>query len=257
MNIFDLTPVEKIENIYVKRDDLFEYANCNGGKVRGALYIINKALQNGYTEFVSLGSRFSPQCEIISNICEQMNLKCHLFMPNSYKDTTVITNIKNNKNTVLIRDLKQGAYTNVLIARAEKFAQEHNYYFIKFGMEMPETIEILQEQVKNIPKDIKRIIVPVGSAMNFCSIINGLNKYNRNDIQVVGIQVGKDPLNVIKNYCPFFSYTKHKLIKAKPNYETQIEAYIGDLKLDPVYEAKCKEYLQDGDLFWVVGHRKF
>lgn len=255
MDLMDLTPIEKVGNLYLKREDKFEFAGCSGSKVRGALYIIQNALKLGFTEFVSVGSRFSPQCEIISNICEFLNLKCYLFMPNSSTDTTIITNIKNNKNTILIRDLKQGAYTNVLISRAKKFAAEHNYYFINFGMEMQETIDIIAEQVKNIPDNIKRIVIPVGSGMNFCAVANGLIKYHKEDIKIVGISVGKDPMPIIYKYFPMFNFMEHKIIKSNYKYEKLLKADIHGIILDPVYEAKCKEYLEDGDLFWVIGKR--
>lgn len=257
MTLNELTPIERVGNLWLKREDKFEFAGCNGSKVRGALYIIENAMKMGYKDFVSVGSRFSPQCEIISNICEFLNLKCYLFMPNAFKDTSVITNIKKNKNTTLIRDLKQGAFTNVLISRAEAYAKEHNYYFIKFGMDMPETIEILQEQVQNIPKNIKRIVIPVGSGINMSSILCGLEKYKRTDIEVLGIRVGKDPMPLINKYYPFIQFSKHKIIQSEYDYEKQIEAKIGDVILDPIYEAKCFKYIQPGDLFWIVGHRRF
>ena len=256
MNLLKLTPIEKVDNIYLKREDKFEFAGCSGSKVRSALYIIEKAMKLGYKDFVSVGSRFSPQCEIISSICEKLDLKCYLFMPDATKDTSIIKNIKNNKNTTLIRELKQGAYTNVLISRAKKYAQDNNYYFINFGMEMQETIDIIAEQVKNIPNNIKRIIIPIGSGMNFCAVANGLIKYNRFDIQIIGISVGKDPMPIIFKYFPMFNFTEHKIIRVDYKYDTGIKETIGGIILDPIYEAKCKEYLQDGDLFWIVGKRK-
>ena len=256
MTLNELTPIERVGNLWLKREDKFEFAGCNGSKVRGALYIIENAMKMGYKDFVSVGSRFSPQCEIISNICEFLNLKCYLFMPNAFKDTSIIQNIKNNKNTTLIRDLKQGAYTNVLIARAKKFADENNYYFINFGMDMPETIEIIQEQVRNIPKDVKRIVMPIGSGINFCSVVCGLKKYNRN-IKVLGVRVGRDPMKLINTYCPLFSFSEHQIIQSEYSYETQLNEKIGDIILDPIYESKCFKYLKDDDLFWIVGHRKY
>lgn len=256
MNLTELTPIEKVGNVYLKREDKFEFAGCNGSKVRGALYIIKKAIDLGYKDFVSVGSRFSPQCEIISNICEFLNLKCYLFMPNSYKDTSIIKNIKNNKNTTLVRDLKQGAYTNVLITRAKKFAAENNYYFINFGMELPETIDIIGEQVQNIPDNINRIIIPVGSGMNFCAVANGLLKYNKNNIKIIGISVGKDPMNTIYKYLPMFNFMNHQIIKSEYKYDKGVKADIDGIILDPIYEAKCISFLKDNDLFWIVGKRK-
>ena len=255
MDITDLTPVQEVNGIYLKREDLFEFAGCSGSKVRGALYIIQKAMEQGYTSFVSLGSRFSPQCEIISCICEEMNLKCHLFMPGSKEKTLVMEHIEMNKNTTLHYILK-GGYTNVLISRAKKFAEENGFYFINFGMEMEETIDIIGCQVENIPNYIKRVVMPIGSGMNFCAVVNGLERYHKDNVQVVGIYVGKDPMRTICKYTPMFNFKNHKVIKSEYRYEKELNETIGDVILDPIYEAKCKKYLCEGDLFWIVGRRK-
>lgn len=252
-----ITPVEKINGIYLKREDYFKFAGCNGSKVRSALYLILNAYYRGHTTFVSIGSRFSPQCEIISNICEALNLKCYLFMPNSNEDTTVLKNIHNNKNTTLIRELKQGAYTNVLVSRAKKFAELNGYYYIPFGMDCFENVCLTEKQVENLPNDIKRIVVAVGSGVNFCAIANGLIKNNKTNIELIGICVGKDPSKVINKYILFPNLLKYKLIMSQVPYEKAINLNFNNVELDPIYEAKCVQYLQPGDLFWIVGHRKF
>lgn len=186
-------------------------------------------------------------------------------MPNSFEDTSVIRNIKNNKNTTLIRELKNGAFNNVLISRAIKYTKEHSEcYYIPFGMEFKENIDITKHQVKNIPKEVKRIVVPVGSGMSFCSIATGLIENNMTNIELVGIQVGKDPMGVINKYLGFYlsplmknNYNlNYKIIKSKHHYEKEINVKIEDLELDPIYEAKCFEYLKENDLLWIVGKRK-
>lgn len=252
-----ITPIEKVNNIYLKREDYFIFAGCNGSKVRSALYLILKAVSNGFNTFVSIGSRFSPQCEIISNICEELGLTCYLFMPNSDDDTSVIRNINKNKNTRLIRELKQGAYTNVLISRAKKFAEEHGYYFIPFGMESFENIYITEKQVENIPKEIKRIVVAVGSGINFCAIANGLIKYDRTDIELLGVMIGKNPTKLINKYILFPNLLNYNLVESGLPYEKPLEISINNIELDPIYEAKCVQFLKPNDLFWIVGHRKF
>lgn len=263
--IKELTPVEKHGNIYVKRDDLFNIFGVCGGKARSCYQLILDGIEKGYKTFVTAGSRKSPQCELVSTICENLNVKCVLFMPNSKDTTSVLENIKKNKNTTLIRKYSNGSFNNVLISQATHFVAENkDSYYIPFGMEFTENIEITKQQVANIPKDIKRIIVPVGSGMSFCSIANGLLESNRLDIELVGIQVGKDPTHIFDKYLykcrnKLFSAKNklnYKIIKSKYPYEKEIKASIDDIELDPIYEAKCLKYLQDGDLFWIVGKRR-
>lgn len=263
INLEKLTPVERYENIYIKRDDLFNVFGVSGGKARSCYQLILDGISRGYKTFVTAGSRKSPQCELVSTICENLGVNCVLFMPNSTNSTSVIDNIKNNKHTTLIRKFKQGSFNNVLISQAKHFVEENkDSYYIPFGMEFVENIDITKKQVRNIPKDVKRIVVPVGSGMSFCSIANGLVDENRLDIELVGVQVGKDPESVFKKYlykCDnrlFGKKLKYKIIKSPYSYDKEIDKSLGEIRLDPIYEAKCVDYLQDGDLFWVVGKRR-
>lgn len=252
MDIKYTTPVEKIENVYVKRDDKFVVHGVCGGKARSAYQLILDGIEKGYKEFVTAGSRMSPQCELISCLCENMGVKCHLFMPRG-KDTSVILNINKNKLSTIHRT-KVG-YNSVIVKWSKDFAEENNFYYIPFGMECEENINITMHQVLNIPDGIKRIVMPVGSGMSFVSVLNGLEYYNRHDISVVGVSVGKDVQKTLDKYlnAPNISY---QIVKSKSSYEKEASEYmIGDLELDKIYEAKCLPYLNDGDLLWVVGKR--
>jgi 1-aminocyclopropane-1-carboxylate deaminase/D-cysteine desulfhydrase-like pyridoxal-dependent ACC family enzyme len=243
------SPIEKINNIFIKREDLAIFNNINGGKGRVIQRFINQGIEQGYTDFVTCGSRDSVQCEMVSFICEEKNVKCHLFMPNG-KDTPILLSIAKNSNTEVIRT-KVG-YTNVLKKWSSDYAKEHNYFYIPFALECTETIEINQEQVQNIPDEVKRIVVPIGSGMNFISIIKGLEKYKK-DIPVLGIQIGLDPT---KNIQKFLGTTtiEYSIIKSElPYAKKPTNCNISNITVNPTYEAKCLPYLQDNDLFWVIG----
>lgn len=261
MNINELTPIETKEEFYIKRDDMFSVYGVRGGKVRSAYMLIQEGCKQGFREFVTAGSRFSPQCEIISYLCQALNLKAHLFMPRG-ENTSVIDHIENN-NLSEIHRVKVG-YNNVICSYAKQYAQENNFYYIPFGMECKENIEITKYQVANIPSEAKRIVMPCGSGMSMISVITGLNYYKMFDKEVVGISVGKDPIKNFKKYLPtYFSAlynntqkVKYTILKSELPYEKKAENYkLGDLELDKIYEAKCIPYLKKGDLLWVVGRR--
>ena len=255
-----ITPIEKVDNIYVKRNDLYTIGKCNGGKAASAYQLLLDAKEKGYKDVVTSGSRYSPQCEIVSNLCEMMDMKCHLVMPKG--DTTkVIETIENNPNSVLHMPYGRGSYQNVLNSYAKNMSIENNYYLIPFGMQCVKNVTLIAEQVANVPKEIKRIVVPVGSGMTLCGILQGLVNYNRYDVEVVGVITGGDPTKVIHTFSPKFvklpKYTLETFYPDAPKprirYATKVEAYIGDIELDKIYEAKCKEFIRDGDLFWIVG----
>lgn len=250
-NICELTKVENLGNYYFKRDDEFEIYGVCGGKARSAYQLISEGIKNGYKEFVTAGSRMSPQCELVSCLCQQMGVKCHLFMPKG-KDTSVILNINKN-NLSEIHRTKIG-YNSVICKWSLDFAIENNFYYIPFGMECEENIEVTKHQVKNIPNDVKRIVMPIGSGMSFISVLNGLEIYN-NKIEVLSVSVGKDISKNLQKYLKAPN-VKYEIVKSDLDYEKEAKEYIiENIELDKIYEAKCLSYLKNGDLLWIVGKR--
>ena len=253
-----LTRVEKKGDFFFKRDDDFEIYNAKGGKARSAYQIITNALRNkGATSFTTAGSRFSPQCEIVSNICESMGLQAHLFMP-SGKQTSITENILRNGNSTIHRT-KVG-YNSVICSYAKKFAIENSSFYIPFGMECVENIEITKHQVQNIPKEVKRIVVPCGSGMSMISIIKGLEYYKMFDKEVIGVVVGKNPQINFKKFIHNSLFCqcdiKFTFVNSSLKYEEkpQTTQFCG-IDLDPIYESKCIPFLEEGDLLWIVGKR--
>lgn len=252
IDIEEITPIEKRGNLFFKREDKFEIFGVKGAKVRSAYMLIQQGLKKGYTQFITAGSRQSPQCEIVSNLCQKLGLINHVFMPEG-SDTSVIKHLRKNDLTVLHR-VKAG-YNNVICARAKEYAEKEQQCYIPFGMECKENVDLTKLQVANIPDNIKRIVIPVGSGMSFIAVMNGLYWFDREDIQVLGVSVGKDPSNNIKKYLKAPTI-KYSIIKSDYNYEDQAEiTSINGVNLDPIYESKCIPYLKDGDLLWVVGKR--
>lgn len=249
-----LTPVEycKEEGIWLKRDDLFEVHGVHGGKARSAYQVILELLEQGYDTIVTAGSRQSPQCEIVSYICEGLGVNCVLFMPFG-GDTSVIAHIKDNPHTRIER-VRPG-YNNIIVARAKEYAQNRGCGYVPFGMECAKNVEVTSEQVKNIPEEVERVVIPVGSGMSFSSIISGMTKYGINK-PVLGVRVGKDPSKIINEYAFGLEFVDYEIVTSGIDYHTAVEEYVGDYQLDPIYEGKCREFLQSGDMLWVVGRRK-
>lgn len=254
MTITELTPLEyyKEEGIWLKRDDLFNICGVRGGKSRAAYQVIQQLVEQGYSTLVTAGSRQSPQCEIVSFICEELGIDCKLFMPYG-EDTSVISHIKNNSHSEIIH-VRPG-YNNVIIARAREYAEHRGCGYIPFGMECEENVEVTSKQVCNLPVDnMKRLVIPVGSGMSFSSIITGLTREGV-DVPILGVRVGKDPAKIIKQYAEGVDFVNYQIVTSSVGYHTWVEAFVGDYQLDPIYEAKCREFLQEGDCLWVVGRR--
>lgn len=253
MMLDGLTPVKyyEKEGIWLKHDDEFKVCGVAGGKSRSAYQVIQQLLEKGHSTIVTAGSRQSPQCEIVSYICEELGVDCKLFMPFG-GDTSVIQHIKGNPHTEVIR-VRPG-YNNIIVARAREYALNRGCGYVPFGMECAENVEITSKQVLNIPKDCKRVVAPVGSGMSISSIITGM--YNNNiDKPILGVRVGKDPIRTIEKYAQGIDFMDVSLVPSSVDYHTSVEEYVGDYQLDPIYEGKCKEFLEPGDCLWVVGRR--
>lgn len=253
MKIDELTPViwyEK-EKIWLKRDDKFEVCGVRGGKSRSAYQVIQQLLEQGYTTMVTAGSRQSPQCEIVSYICEDLGINCKVFMPRG-ANTSVIDNIERNKHTEIIR--VNCGYNNVIVARAREYAEDMNCGYVPFGMECAENVEVTSKQVMNIPEECKRIVIPVGSGMSFSSVVTGMTRYGINK-PILGVRVGKDPMKIIGEYAEGVDFVDYEIIQSSVDYHESVDAWVGDYQLDPIYEGKCREFLEEGDCLWVVGKR--
>lgn len=257
MDANELTCVEKYGNHYYKREDLFVVNGVCGGKARIVINLVKKGIDNGIKDFVTCGSRDSRQCEVVAKVCEVLNVKSHLFIP-SGKDTDIIESISQT-NGATIHRTKVG-YNNVLMSQSLLYAKENGFFYIPFGLECQETIDINMHQVKNIPSEVKRIIVPCGGGMNMIAILKGLEYYDMIDKEVVGIIVGKEPKEVFKKYMPNDLFTttkvKYRFERYPFDYHTKPRNTIIDgIELDCVYEAKCIPFIKENDLLWIVGKK--
>lgn len=247
-----LTPVQQHGDIWLKRDDLYTYAGVYGGKVRTCRYLCDIAKEVGAVGVVTAGSRHSPQVEIVAHVGRAMGLPVRAHVPAGPDTPQILSALAAGAEVLRHRP----GHNSVIVARAREDAKAQGWYEIPFGMECAEAAEATATQVDNLPTDIKRIVVPVGSGMSLAGITHGVAYLGiRGSLQVLGVCVGADPTKRLDRYAhPFFrSYTQ--LVQSTLPYHEHVQGGYGGVPLDPVYEAKCLPYLQPGDLFWIVGRR--
>lgn len=250
-----ITPVEQHNGIYFKRDDYFYHCEVRGGKVRACL-----ALSKNAKGLVTAGSRYSPQVNIVAAIGQSMNIPVRIHTP--IGELTQETKIAIDKGAIHIPH--RIGYNSVIKARAKEDAEKHGYTLIPFGMECKEAIELTSIQTSNIPAEIERIVVPVGSAMSLIGILWGLLEQERisafdisNKISILGVQVGANPIKTLDKYAPRNWRDIVTLVKSNIDYSKRPEkTKINGIELDYGYEAKCIPYLKKGDCMWIVGIRE-
>ena len=246
------TQVERHGDVWVKRDDHFTINGVSGGKVRGCWRLAQNA-----KGLITASSRKSPQAVIVARIAQHLGIPARLHTPKG-KDTEEMILVREAGGEIIQH---KAGYNNVIIRRALDDANTlKTFTYIPFGMEHRNALQGTANEVyslKPLEHKINRIVVPIGSGMSFCGILKGMQMYQLDHIPIVGVRVGADPTKRLDNFAPMMWRINHdfKLEKSKYDYHDEVEACIGDLPLDPVYEAKCLEYLEPDDLLWVVGVR--
>jgi 1-aminocyclopropane-1-carboxylate deaminase/D-cysteine desulfhydrase-like pyridoxal-dependent ACC family enzyme len=246
ININEISPIEEHGGYMVKRDDSFSINGGRGGKVRTCWI-----LAQGSKGLVTAGSRSSPQVNIVAQIAKVMGIPCRAHTPMGELSSEVI--MAKEAGADIIQH--PYGYNNVIIKRARDDAEEKGYTNIPFGMQHIEAVNQTEKQVENIPNNVKRIVVPVGSGMSLSGILHGLLKFDKK-IPVLGIMVGADPIKRLDEYAPDNWRDMVKLERSELKYAKEATiTKLGNLQLDPIYEAKCLPYLEKDDLFWIVGIR--
>jgi hypothetical protein len=245
------TPVEVHAGLAVKRDDLFTFAGQRGGKVRTCHHLITAA--GDVPGVVTAGSRQSPQVNIVASVAAELGLPCRVHVPAGPLTPELEAARAAGAEIVQHRP----GYNTVIVARARDDAAASGWLHIPFGMECPAAVEQTASQVASLPAEgVERLVVPVGSGMSLAGILAGLAAAGR-ELPVLGVVCGSDPSARLDEYAPGWrERIGLQLIQSSLDYHTEApEALLGDLPLDPIYEAKCLPFLRPGDLLWVVGLR--
>lgn len=245
----DLTPVEPVGDMWVKRDDLFGIAGSGGGKVRSCWALATAAPKP--EGLVTAGSRHSPQVNIVAGIARLLGIPCRVHVPAAAEQTPeLLAAAAAGAEAVEWRP----GHNSVIKARAAADAAERGWRLIPFGMECQEAIDQTASQVQGLPEGVKRIVVPVGSGMSLAGILAGLELAGL-ALPVLGVQVGASAAARLDKWSPGWQ-ARAEIVKAELPYEHSAPQPEGWPALDPIYEAKCMPYLQPGDLLWCVGIRQ-
>ncbi|MFN8161367.1 MAG: pyridoxal-phosphate dependent enzyme [Solirubrobacterales bacterium] len=244
------TPLQALPgDLWVKRDDLFEALGATGGKARTCLSIITEGGTPGGVA-ITASSRQSPQAIIVARIAAGLGLTSRIHMPAGAETPEM----EAARAAGAVVGAHKPGYNSVIIKRADDdAAQTPGAVLVPFGMECQEAIEQTRRAVAQteIPAGVRRVVVAVGSGMTLAGLLHGLPP----GLPVLGVRVGADPAKRLDKYAPDWR-ARVELVEASEDYHKAVDATLDGIKLDPIYEAKCKPYLKPGDLFWIVGNRE-
>lgn len=258
----DLTPIEVVGGVMLKRDDLYTLAGIRGGKVRACHHLATHGPEP-CEGLITASARKSPQAQIVARLAHRLGVPARCHMPTGPLTEEMEDMVAHGAELVQ----HPAGYNNVIIARARADHAAHpTWRHIPFGMEHPAAMGCTRAQARGLAKQFgapgapprpRRVVVCVGSGMSAAGILHGLRDIGWGGMPVVGIRVGADPTKRLDRFGPFAWHEQMRLVDVTPEvpYHTAVEARIGDIVLDPHYEAKCLEFVRRGDLFWVVGIR--
>ncbi len=244
-----ITPIERVGDIWLKRDDLWRgQAPAQGAKARTASAVCENAKVLGYREINSCHDRNSSVPGMLSRVCKHYGLVLRLWIPASSEPLPPVF-VEAKSNGAILEEIRPG-YMSVRMKRMTDHA-EANKKVIALGLGLDwrncgklETFEQTADVVcQAVFLPIKRVVVPVGSGVMFRAITYGIWR----NLPILGVCCGSPPRGSFDSNVT--------LVRSRHDFHDEVNAVIGGVKLDPVYEAKCLEHLQPGDLLWIVAHR--
>lgn len=269
-----LTPWDWYKGIWFKREDLFRPLgdeHVNGTKLRQFHHVLCEASARGGLEskkIIVQTSVHSTSGAICAAVARQMNP--------DWKVTVVVGGLKEHHipNHPMLRLARYyGAEIRVVcgtgmsgpvMARLREISAAEGHFNACLEDQLRHNpdfvLQSVAKQVQNIPPQIKRIYVPVGSGTQMAGIITGLNKLpQRQDMQVIGLNVG--PKRDIASMISMFSDVDYIQIELNTQYSKPCHVSIDGIgALDTCYEAKAFQWMQgQGHLFqpthalWLVG----
>jgi 1-aminocyclopropane-1-carboxylate deaminase/D-cysteine desulfhydrase-like pyridoxal-dependent ACC family enzyme len=241
-----LTPVERRDVYWLKRDDLFEFAGMSGGKVRACVSIAAAAPQG----LVTASARTSPQAAIVAAVAQSFRLPARVHTAWGGQTPSLAAAQGLNAEIVAHRP----GYNSVIVRRAIDDAQASGWTLVPFGMECAAAVAAAAHQCLNMPEGVARLVVPVGSGMTLIGVLQGLRNAGRN-IPVLGVVVGAAPERRLDQWAPVgWSHTV-SLVRPAERYAARAATSVFQgVALSANYEAKCIPFLQPEDCLWLVGN---
>lgn len=269
---FELTPVEKIDYLWFKRDDMFcPYGDVNGGKVRQLIKLFDvlgdKIRREHNSGVIVSASVHSPTGAVVARVAKEYGFKC-IVAVGGLKEETMHRHdqMKLARHYgAEIRIVSGTGMNTVIQSRIKDIIAENNYWETCFDKNINLYPDLMYDtnadQVENIPDDLDLLIMPVGVGIQFSCVLRGLAKFGKRPKRIVGIEIGPDRRKRIdKQIAPL--KTEYELYQFGGQYSKELNERINGFYLDPLYEAKAYRWLFKNinfkkvkTLVWLVGRK--
>jgi hypothetical protein len=273
--IYELTPVERIGDIWFKREDTFSPDGMhNGSKFRQLIWLFSRKSYPGVASGAVTGS---PQLPMVASCAQHYGMKCVQFT--GARKNMALAGEKLGAKTILVNP----GYGPLLNKRAKDYAEAHGWLRIETNITVTTNAADIEafhrvgsEQVRNLPDHIETLIIPAGSRNSAVSILYGLHRYPPENLKkVIFMHINKNltahenEMWARLNACgvtalPYQFETHDVFANAYTSYEKLMRYSYHGLTTHPRYEGKCMNFiadhpadftphLNDKTLFWIVG----
>lgn len=241
-----MTPVEVHGGYLVKRDDLADECGVRGGKARTLGVICRHVVATGLRGVTIYASRNSVTPAALGAVCYAHGVRAcvHTAASREPMSEAFLDAVRNGVDVVEHRP----GYMSVLASRARAQAAADGYLMVELGLDFPPAVDETAKQVANLPHDMGRLVTAVGSGHMLEGILRGMEGLGLTT-PVLGVCVGKVPECIVNMETPI----DVELITSEIEFSKKAPVVtLGELELNPYYEAKCIPHLKRGDLLWVV-----
>lgn len=266
-----LTPVEKIDGLWFKRDDLYRPfgPGVNGGKLRQAMMLVD-SVKGSYSGVISYCSVHSPQAPITAAAAKHYGLPCIILYGGVKRETLTTLPMPRlcfQYGAKVVVGARSGRHA-VLHAKAREMAVKNNFFIVQYGINLTGHSDVLlqavSEQAANIPDELENLVITCGSGITSTGVMVGLKNYGKRVKNVHLVATAPDRREFIheqlRRYDADREFIYHDLFHEPGfTYEKNQEASYGGIQLHPHYEAKTMKWFansglpKEGTLFWIVG----
>lgn len=278
-----LTPWENHRGIWFKREDYFAplgYGGPNGSKMRQLIHYMNRR-REGKTHVLTGASIQSPQLSMSAIVGAHYGLPSRQVV---YSKPETVCRHPNPAVAVGFGaqfEYATGPYNPILQRRVVDLKRDDSLV-VEYGITVDHTAnpadevqkfhEVGANQTTNVPREVKRLIVPAGSCNSLTSVFLGLNRDPHNVEEVFTLGIGPDKrgwmrdrlavMGVDIERLPFkwSHFSLHDTGYSKYTDQFKGETW-GGIAFHPTYEGKMVRWLKannrwttdDETGFWIVG----
>lgn len=288
----DLTPVQEIDGIYFKRDDLFApfgAGSVNGGKLRQGAFLLAQAKTQGYERVITGCSLISPQAPMIAAVAQHFGMECCIVYGG-----TKIEKLQEKYMPRLAKHFEANFYiaksgrSNVLLHCAKGIAAHsipyRKSFIVEYGMNSKDPQHLAAfygstaDQVMNLPDEMDHLIITCGSGITSAGVLYGLKIHQKKVKHVWLIGTAPNREKKVKTRlvdlsfyagsslnCYNIQFNYVDLFSKGVTYEKRYSGIKwGDIEFHPHYEAKAFNwflenmlerhiYAREKVVFWIVG----